>query len=276
MEPQWSKLQLALAKELPEKALEFGADLAGLAAVQDVISCPSERLFPQMKDHTRDHFAQRITTGLPHGAVKWDAEEKTLLVFAVSHPEEQPSLDWWYGESTPTGNRILARIAAELESYLADKYPQIKVWKKPYHVEKGGIYLKDAAIAAGLGRIGKNNLLITPQFGPRVRLRAMGINIDLPPSPPMQEDPCRGCPMPCRAACPQKAFGAPIYTAAETALPLLPGRDGAYSRLLCALEMERNESAVVPFSDACGSALPVVKYCRACEFACRAGNKLLK
>jgi epoxyqueuosine reductase len=36
----------------------------------------------------------------------------------------------------------------------------------PYKVEEGGMFLKDAATLAGLGIIGKNNLLITPEFEP--------------------------------------------------------------------------------------------------------------
>jgi epoxyqueuosine reductase len=35
-----------------------------------------------------------------------------------------------------------------------------------YKVEEAGMFLKDAATLAGLGIIGKNNLLITPEFEP--------------------------------------------------------------------------------------------------------------
>lgn len=224
-----------------------------------------------MKDHSRDHFAAQITTGLPHGAVKWEPEEKTLLVFAVSHPEEKPELDWWYGEINPPGNQILAKIAKKLREDLTRRYPQIQVWSKPYHVEKGGVYLKDAAVAAGLGCIGRNNLLITPQFGPRVRLRAIGVNVALPSSERLSFDPCRACDAPCRRACPQNAFSRKIYTEEETGLASLPARDGCYGRPFCAMEMERNENSAVPEPAPGISAdpLPLIRYCRACEFACR-------
>ena len=54
--------QSSLAKELLKKAEEFGADLAGLASVARLKNGPSERLFPKMKDHARDHFEEQITT----------------------------------------------------------------------------------------------------------------------------------------------------------------------------------------------------------------------
>jgi len=271
MKEIWSAQQQAMAREILDKALALGADLAGLASVEELMECPSEQLFPRMKDHARDHFAEQITTRLPHGAVKWAPEEQTLLVFAVSHPEEKPELDWWYGEINPPGNQLLAKIARDLRDWLAEAYPQVRVWLKPYHVEKGGVYLKDAAVAAGLGRIGKNNLLITPEFGPRVRLRAVGLSIELPPSQKTSEDPCAGCGMPCRAACPRKAFGEQIYTPEETGQELLPARDGTYFRHLCALEMERNETDAIPVPapELSEEPLPLILYCRACEFTCR-------
>lgn len=275
MEREWSAGQKSLAAELLEKAREYGADLAGLAAVSDLVNGPSERLFPKMKDHARDHFAAEVTTGLPHGAVRWYEGEETLLVFAVSHPEENPELDWWYGEINPPGNQLLASIAKKLRDYMAERHPEIPVWLRPYHVEKGGVYLKDAAVAAGLGTLGRNNLLITPEYGPRVRLRAIGLGAALPPSERSGDDPCQGCAAPCRSACPRNAFAECIYNADETGLACLPARDGSYYRLLCAREMERNEAEAQPASapELSDEPLPLILYCRACEFACKVREK---
>jgi len=50
--------------------------------------------------------------------------------------------------------------------------------------------LKDAAVLAGLGCIGKNNLLLTPEYGSRVRLRAFTIDLVLPSTGPLPFDPC--------------------------------------------------------------------------------------
>jgi len=272
MSTNWNQEQMSLAEELIQKALEFGADLAGLASVKDLINGPSELCFPKIKDHVRDHFAEQITTGLPHGMVKWE-EEQTILVFAVSHPKEKPEMDWWVGEINPPGNKILAQIARKLKEYLQEHYPNVKVYPKPYHIEKGGIYLKDAAVAAGLGCVGKNNLLVTPEFGPRVRLRAIGLSVALPSANKLEFDPCADCTMPCRAACPQNAFAENIYTAEEIEIPILPARDGTYCRKACAVEMELNENTA-PLEQVAESEepMPVIRYCRACEFFCRIGR----
>ena len=264
----------ALAGELLRAARELGADLAGLASVDDLRGGPSETLFPRIQDHARDRFAQRVVTGLPHGAVKWEAAERTILVFAVRHPAGRPEMDWWYGERAPSGNRLLAEIARGLLAYIRQNHPDIQVFPKPYHVEKGGIYLKDAAVAAGLGCLGRNNLLVTPEYGPRVRLRAIGISAALPSGGPAAFDPCSGCAAPCRAACPQGAFSEAVYTAAETGLSLLPGRDGGYCRGRCAREMDADEAAAplerVPYSP---EPVPVIRYCRGCELDCVIGRE---
>jgi len=54
------------------------------------------------------------------------------------------------------------RISKVLVKWLYDTHG-IKAQALPYHVEKGGVYLKDAACLAGLGVRGKNNLLIPDQ-----------------------------------------------------------------------------------------------------------------
>lgn len=265
----------AFAQELICKSIELGADLAGLANVRNLRNGPSEVLFPMMKDHTRDHFAQHITTGLPHGTVKWEEAEQTVLVFAIRHPEKKPEMDWWYGEKNPSGNTMLADISRKLKLYMQESYPWIQVFPKPYHVEKGGIYLKDAAVIAGLGCLGKNNLLITPEYGPRIRLRAIGMSVSLPSTGPIVFDPCSDCSAPCIVRCPQRAFSEVVYTAKETGLSLLPGRNGCYCRKSCVREMQTNETDAqleLILKDS-SEPVSVIRYCRKCEFDCVIGRE---
>ena len=264
-----------LAGKILDRVRELGADAAGFAPVELLRSGPSERLFPNMKDRSRDHFAEQITTGLPHGAVLFEEGAKTALIYAVAHPAEKPEMDYWYGEINPPGNRILLDISRKLKAYLKETAPEVRMWPKRYHVERGGLYLKDAAVAAGLGVIGRNNLLLHPTLGPRLRLRAVLLDIALPPTGPVDFDPCGTCPGYCRKSCPQNAFAEQVYTEAETGIGRLPGRDGSYFRAACnrqmVLDEETAETVLLPEYGTGPEKL--IKYCRACELACPVGRE---
>lgn len=264
----------ALARDILARLKEFGADAAGFADVNTLRYGYSERLFPQMKDHARDHFADEITTGLPHGAVYWEDDAKSAILFVVEHPREKPEMDWWCGEIDPPGNKKLISISKNLRLYLNEHYPDVHIYSKRYHVERGGLYLKEAAVQAGLGCIGKNNLLVTPQFGPRVRIRAMTISEQLPVTGPIDFDPCDGCQEFCRKACPQKAFSDKIYDAVETGFSQLPGRDGSYYRASCNERMMKNEAEaqVGLMPEVSDTPEKIYKYCRNCELSCPVGR----
>ncbi len=68
------------------------------------------------------------------------------------------------------------------------------------------IDLKVAAEQTGLGARGLNGLLITPAFGPRVRLGAIFTDAGLAPDTPHDEYPCASCTR-CWSACPTRALG---------------------------------------------------------------------
>lgn len=67
------------------------------------------------------------------------------------------------------------------------------------------IPLKTSAVKCGLGCHGKNTLLITPKYGPRVRLIAVLTTAELEVDEPFKEDFCRDCQK-CVDACPTKAL----------------------------------------------------------------------
>ncbi|MBI2859055.1 MAG: epoxyqueuosine reductase [Chloroflexi bacterium] len=69
----------------------------------------------------------------------------------------------------------------------------------------GDISLRHAAEAAGIGRIGRNRLLLTPKYGPRVRLGAIVTDAPLVAENPAMENPCDECGL-CIEACPARAL----------------------------------------------------------------------
>jgi epoxyqueuosine reductase len=191
------------------------------------------------------------------GAVEWPVDAKSVFVIALAHPSQEPGLDWWdagtYG--TP-GNRRMVRITLKIKQLLESRW-NIRGRGLPYHVENGGVFLKDAAVLAGIGAVGKNNLLVIPGIGPRVRLRALFLDTALEQTGPVLFDPCKGCPQPCRSACPQNAFA-----------------EGRYSRKRCSKQMAADAAAPQTISrpQLGRPPLEVIQYCRACELACVVGK----
>lgn len=226
------------AERIVQRARELGASSAGLTTVSLLRDAPSYR-----KTGLRIHSA---------GA-------RSVLVLALRHDQSQPELDWWdRGPGGNPGNRRLMEMAGGLRRWLKDELG-IEARALPYAIESGGIFLKDAAALAGLGVVGKNNLLVTPELGPRVRLRALFLHANLEPTPAAGFDPCSHCPAPCRQACPRQAFG--------------PQAEAEYTRAFCDRQMASDVSNAVRVEpwEADGRAAVVVKYCRACELSCCQG-----
>jgi epoxyqueuosine reductase len=168
---------------------------------------------------------------------------------------------------------MLITINDQLSEWL-EEAKGIQTRKLPYYIERGGVFLKDAAVMAGLGCIGKNNLLVTPEFGPRIRLRAILTYETLPNTGPLEFDPCQDCSMPCREVCPQEAFASNIYSREEFGLDRLPGRSGLYSRNLCNIQMEKDVAQCERVKDKGGNEPNrLIKYCRNCELACPVGKE---
>jgi epoxyqueuosine reductase len=226
MEPH----QDSVAERIIKKATALGASLAAVAPVS----------------------ALREAAPLFSGPL---AQRKgaAILILALGHPETEPELDWWDGPGGTKGNRHLIALSKQLERFLAAELG-IHSQQLPYHPWKGGILLKNAASLAGLGCIGDNNLLITPQYGPRVRLRAMVLDQELPLGPRPSFTPCETCPRPCWQACPQQAFDS-----------------GAYVRDRCTRQMEEDEERARQGQTDADRIVPV-DYCRACELACPVGR----
>ncbi|MHB8869684.1 MAG: 4Fe-4S binding protein [Thermoleophilia bacterium] len=187
--------------------------------------------------------------------------EGAVVVVALAHSPEEPALDWWGVPGGTRGNGLLMEITEGLSSWLTAELGT-EAHDLPYYPDKGGAFLKDAAVLAGLGCIGKNNLLVTPEHGPRVRLRGVAVDAPLSPSGPLWPDPCDGCSEPCRSACPQDAFARVVHSSIALETLTLPGRTGCFNRETCNLQMLADEAAATD---------GLVRYCRRCELSCIAG-----
>jgi epoxyqueuosine reductase len=266
-----------LAEKIIAKTLEFGADLAGFANIADLKTSPSNTIYPLLPDF------DGVGTGVAHAQeqaaitkkkVVWPEGAQTILVFALSHPEDNPRLDYWRDPFSggTEGNLELIRIGNRLEKWLVETQ-SINSTPIPYVIEQGGIFLKDACNFAGLGVVGENNMLVTPRFGPRVRMRALGLPLDIPSTGKLDFDPCKTCGSLCRKACPNNAFGKKVFSSQEYGQEELPAREGVYARQTCNIEMEKNiENAEDLPIEGQDQTMRVVRYCRRCEFACPVGK----
>ncbi len=205
-----------------EHALELGADVAGAVPAAKLINCPSA-----VAD---GHQGSRRDRG-------------TYIILGLFHDPADPVLDLWEeGRGTP-GDRILGEIGRSLSIWLVETFGR-EAYTIPYQLGDGGIYLKDAACMAGIGRIGTNNLVLVPGFGPRVRFRAVWVDlISHDQDPPPLVLPCDDCEIICHHACPMDSFST-----------------GRYSRSRCMERMDADKEK--------GGGLAY--HCRACELSCPA------
>jgi O-acetylhomoserine (thiol)-lyase len=125
--------------------------------------------------------------------------------------ESTPSIV--YSEAYNTTNRLLDEAAYRLAAllcgfgYKAFFYPRDGYGDISALVERPEASFSQviAAKFAGLGTIGSNHCLLTPEFGPRVRLVTVITDAEIPSDSMREKDLCTGCGL-CRANCPMRVF----------------------------------------------------------------------
>lgn len=185
---------MELKEEIKAAALIKGADLVGVATV--------------------DRFAEA-----PPGFHPTDImpAARTVLVMACKIPDRLVCgcLPTALTNAYQTLHRRLDDIACSLAVLVERKGGQAlpipaddpyMFWDAENRRGMGDLSHKHAARAAGLGILGKNSLLITPQHGNRVHLVSVITDLDLEPDPLVEEDLCPpGCRL-CLDACPSGAL----------------------------------------------------------------------
>lgn len=255
-------------KQIIEIAIENGASLAGIASTESLKSSSSHLVYTKMGNYEGIGTIRDDDT-LPHSQLfNWPDSARSVLVVGLSHPEERPELDWWEGRGT-LGNRLLIDILERTRRQIENNL-NMGTRKLHYYVEKGGVFLKDAAVLAGFGCIGKNNMLVTPAYGPRIRLRALFLEAEVDPTGPVEFDPCADCKVLCRRVCPENAMDEKVlvFKSIDSARDL-PARDGAYNREICNIRMEKDVSESRKSGP---DEQAPIKYCRECEFVCPVGK----
>lgn len=222
-----------IMQEAIERALALGASVAGFVPARLLRDCPSAQA---------------------EGYRGWDTFVGSVIVLGLYHDPAMPEMDYWEeGRSTP-GDRMLRGMTTAIAGWLSEEYGRA-ARDIPYQIDAGGIFLKDAAALAGLGCIGRNNLVIVPGFGPRVRFRGLWADLNVEATALTSLPfPCGGCPRPCETACPQQAL-----------------TGGKYSRQRCLRRMDADRMEAAAQKQKSGQDQPV-DHCRTCDLVCPAGR----
>jgi len=185
---------MTLVKELKEFAKRSGADLIGIASVDRFGEAPPghhpEDILPGAKSVVS--CAQRIPFSVLYGPAT--AYDRTM------------------GAAHSRLDHLACQIALFLEESGGRAIPvpsdePYYHWEEERHYGRGDLSHKHAAQAAGLGKLGKSSLLITPQFGNLVHLVSIITDLQLEPDPIMDWNPCPKNCSACLKACPIGAIG---------------------------------------------------------------------
>ena len=143
---------------------------------------------------------------------KYSDQFNRALVFAVPHTKKLSLTNYSEAdfedvicEAKNTINRLVPEVTAFLDAYgIAYFVPPIAQRDEKDLVAP--FSFKFAAIHAGMGWIGKNGVLVTKEYGPRVRLSAVLIQYPLPAGEPIRKSMCDENCFLCVKACPYNAL----------------------------------------------------------------------
>lgn len=187
---------MTLARNLKKEAKKAGFVVVGISNPDMLRDLPYRKIDYVGVLKTPEEELPKVRSVILMGIYAWDAAFNIVANSSNLHLNEKH------------------KPKVPLESY--QLYYQIvgsKAWKVAHYLEKKGfdsipsvaIPLKTAAVKCGLGCQGKNTLLVTPTYGPRVRLVSVLTTAELDIDEPYREDLCKDCET-CVLACPAKAI----------------------------------------------------------------------
>lgn len=188
-----NSIQINLTKELEAFSQQRGADLFGVADLT-----PAHQSLSTKAPFHLSEFPRAVSIGM---------QLNDIIVERHSPEEKHRESLYWHHVYNVVSPK-LDFIAYDLARWLAAK--NFKTFpipaSMPYNMEKlEGIFShKLAAHLAGLGWIGKSSLLLTDDFGPRVRFVSLLTDAPLETGLPLDR-PCGSCHV-CVDSCPVGAF----------------------------------------------------------------------
>ncbi len=213
----------SLKAELRQFAVSIGLDLIGVTTPE-----PFDRYLSELKlreEFYRARFQHRFDTwrrmANPREVLP---SAQSVVVIGFHYLTEQ--------QAQPPGSGKLGRIVAHGHLGILKRAREVCQFLKQHGYQAVmGAHRKEAAIRAGLGVIGKNDLIISPEFGSWVAYQSIVTDAALEPDTPLGNlDVCQDCQL-CLQACPTGALYEPrrldpgrCVTAVLTSREIAPDR----------------------------------------------------
>ncbi len=183
------------SQKLFSKAKALGADLVSACTVEQMLKYPGAReeigkIAPKAKS------LLVVGIRMVSSSLQCSRENRQAPQFSTKLLYEELA-------------RVLFGLMRELDDSGKSAVPLPTYLPVPMKEQTKGLIaelsLRHIAYEAGLGSIGKNRLLISPQFGPRVRFGAILTDAELASGKPVAENFCTDCDL-CVESCPTGAL----------------------------------------------------------------------
>jgi epoxyqueuosine reductase len=204
------------SKKVKKAARYLGASLVGITAY-DPLWTYSELIKEKFEDEAQQEGPPEYEIFIPEFPFK----PKSAVVMAVEMDYRTIALSPSSLESAATGLGYshMCEVGYSVATFI--RALGYKAFANGNDVSLSVPY----AIAAGLGELGRHGMLITREYGPRVRLVKVFTELELAPDPPIAFGAwefCRNCKR-CAEACPSKAISDGEPTLAGNTISNNPG-----------------------------------------------------
>ena len=183
------------AAEVKRLARDLGADLVGIASAATLNAFPPDPRWPQTPDRISPHvksvvvIVQRIPAGAFRCRSNVPVQYLDMLVL-----RKMDRIGWRLVEHLERAGHPAFILAAQETDW--------RLKRASY----GRLSTRHLGVEAGLGTLGLEVNILTPQFGPRVYLTGVLTELELTPDRPMTEQVCIGEPCSrCLHSCPTDA-----------------------------------------------------------------------
>jgi len=176
-------------RRLREETQRWGGDLFGVAHLAQIHLVPcslDEKVLKELP------FGISIGIRLADGVLD-DIYDHPTLIYLHHYRQANYILD-----------RIAFNVSALIQRIGGKALPIAASQTVDWEQQRGHLSHKGLARAAGIGWLGRNNLIVHPQYGARIRLASILTDLPLPTNEPVN-DTCGKCSR-CVSVCPASAI----------------------------------------------------------------------